>query len=330
MANSSNPNDIIGYNKSRILSTPGDVLRFPKEDIPYKMLLSFSKYSFATSAGLTNSNEQIASAKKNPAGSIVLPLPLQLNDATTVDASVTSAGAATAINNIWENGGNAFDTADEWAGYAKAVSNALLGGGSALLADSKTKWGKRIGAVASTLGVAGQAATGDISQMLGGWAFNPFETMQFKGVRLKQHSFSWRLSPSSAEESVALRDIIKMIKGNILPKYSDPSVDTIHALLQYPAVATISFYGIDQNYYYKLKPSMITSFNVNYNGSDQLNVYRGGKPVVVDIQMQLTEMTIHTAEDYGGSTYAEPPPTVNNPPAVNLASGQQLPVNNPQ
>jgi hypothetical protein len=135
-----------------------------------------------------------------------------------------------------------------------------------------------------------------------------FETVQFKGVRLKQHAFNWRLSPANQTDSERLRAVINKIKANILPAYigvSGPAQYGTHALLQYPKIAFISFYGIDQEYYYKLKPAIITQFSARYNGGEQLNIYKGGKPAVVDISMELTEMTSHSTEDYGGSQTAD-------------------------
>lgn len=303
-----NPNTVIGYNKSRILATPGNIMRFPNEDIPYKMLLNFTEYSFATSSALTSANNQTANMVANPAGSIILPLPLQLADSTNVDASSVSAFDAAMISrahDIMTKGGEI--GVEDFALYSKLIAQGIAGAGASIAARGNKVLGGAVFGVGSALG----AASGDTVQMLTGIAMNPFETMQFKGVRLKQHSFSWRLSPSSASESDTLRNIINRIKANILPEYYETNAKSAHALLKYPALATISFYGIDQNYYYKLKPCMITSFTVNYNGSDQLNVYRGGKPAIIDIRMDLTEMTIHTSGDYGGSTYTQAP-TSNN------------------
>lgn len=300
---STNPNTVIGYNKSRILSTPGNIMRFPSEDIPYKMLLSFHEYSFMTSAGLINPSAEKASMAKNPAGSIVLPLPLQLTDSTNIDATSTSSTEAVMLRrgmDLLTPGNIASPGFEDLALYSDLISKATATLGALVGKSNKLAGGALIGVSAAL-----QAATSSPIQQVNGFALNPFETMQFKGVQLKRHSFAWKLSPSNAGESDTLRNIINRIKANILPEYVDPSAGSAHSLLKYPAVATISFYGIDQSYYYALKPSMITGLSVNYNGSEQLNVYRGGKPVVIDLKMDLTEMVIHTSEDYGGGTYTE-------------------------
>lgn len=302
MAVFEDPSNTINNNRFRILASPGNILRFPNSDIPYKMLLSFKEYTYSPGDSLINGNVNYNASVANPRGSIVLPLPLQLNDTTGVDATVTSATGAAILTKALEAGtGKNTDifTLDNMALFADLIGKGLTGAATAAAAAGNKKTAAALGVVS---GVAA-AATSDTAQLLGGFAINPFETMQFKSVKLKQHSFTWRLSPSSIGESESLRIIINMIKSNILPSYFDDNVNTAHALLKYPAIASISFYGIDQNYYYKLKPAMITSFNVRYNGDDQLNVYRGGKPAIVDLSMDLVELTIHTAADYGGPTY---------------------------
>jgi hypothetical protein len=58
------------------------------------------------------------------------------------------------------------------------------------------------------------------------------------------------------------------------------------------------FHGIDQNYFYKLKTSMISQFNVDYTPNG-IALNRGGRPSAVRITMVMTEAAIHTKADYG-------------------------------
>lgn len=305
---SSNPADIISYNKARYLTNPGNIMRFPDDDIPYKMLLNFKEYAYTSTTAVSSLISPSSNISAIDNGSIILPLPLQLNDNTNIEAQEVSSTAANFIASSMElkstgTAGLNFNGMqnlglDEIQVYTRLMSSLGLSG----LASKALK------------GVPGEiiGALGGTAELLNGKAVNPFQTMQFKGVNLKQHSFNWKLSPSTAKESVYLKNIIEKIKGNILPSYvtaAGPTQFGAHALLKYPAIAMISFYGIDQDYYYKLKPAIITDFNVSYNGGEQLNIYRGGKPAVIDIAMKLTEMSIHTAEDYGGTTYVDVPNT---------------------
>ena len=85
------------------------------------------------------------------------------------------------------------------------------------------------GAASQVAGAAGIPV--DQVLQLGGLAQNPFLTVLFKSPTFKRHSFSWKLSPNSADESNTLRDIIQTFRSNMLPALS-PNVGG--TLLTYP------------------------------------------------------------------------------------------------
>jgi hypothetical protein len=311
------PEKSMAANRQKYLTNPGSVTRFPSEEIPYKMLLNFKEYSYLASQG--NMVDSGSNAKQLDGGSVILPLPLQLNDTTSISAETISSGLAAGlsgfsnpmqgIQELLNSISGAVDGGANAQAYSKILTEAgtALGGAASQL-NVKGGLGQAIklaGVVSgSAIGAAGVIAGSDTGSLLSGRVANSFDTMQFKGVKLKQHSFNWRLSPSSANDSEKLRTIINKIKMNILPSYVagvvGPAQFATHALLKYPKIAFVSFYGIDQDYYYKLRPCMITSFSVRYNAGEQLNIYKGGKPAVVDMSMDLTELTSHSSEDYGG------------------------------
>ena len=49
---------------------------------------------------------------------------------------------------------------------------------------------------------------------------------------------------------------------------------------------------------YYFKRAMISQFEVNYSGAGMPAFVEGGKPAVITMSMTLTEIDIHTAEDY--------------------------------
>ena len=294
-----NPASVISRHRGDSTSTATSSFRFPaSEAIPYVMIMNFKKYEYNNNLiGLGDKNYSNEISK----GSIVLPLPLQLRDSTGIDASSAEglyAAAASTIDDGFQSGQSLESNKRYYADIIqKAATAAALAAG-----QSPTRQGQAIAAIAGAVGFITSFNTGTTGSLRFGQAINPFETMEFKGVKLKTHAFNWRLSPSNSADSDALRDIINEIKKNMLPKYvaAFGPAALAHALLQYPYLAMITFLGIDQNYYYKLKPCMITGFDVRYNGGEQLNVFKGGKPVVVELSLEMTEVQIHTSEDYGG------------------------------
>lgn len=273
--------DDINIGRSRYIKVPGVYSRFPEEDIPYKMILTFTDFKYTPSAELID----VISIQKLQGETILLPLPLQLNDNTSIKAGPTSAA------------GPAYDLI---SGAAQAGLGGLALKMGEKFLSSKSLIGK-IAAAAATFASGFAAANLDkivsTAGVITGTAVNPFDTMMFEGVNLKKHSFSWKLSPSTKSESDSIRNIVNLLKQKSLPAYRNLKFG-----FNYPSIANIAFIGIDQEYYYKLKPAMITDISIKYNNSDQLNVYRGGKPVIVELNIELTEVTVHTSEDYGGSS----------------------------
>lgn len=310
MASFEDPSNTINSNRSRYLTSPGNIIRFPSSDIPYKMLINFKEYVYTNDISTASLISAPSNISMMDSGSIILPIPLQLNDSFQIEKEEISSAAlafgGSLINdrNFKLPGDISTLGLDDIQAYNSLISSTgILGVIGSLAAGNKS----------SLVATSGIRAIGDIAgsgqaSLLTGKAVNPFQTVQFKGVNLKRHSFSWRLSPSSYQESIILKSIINKIKGNILPSYSKaigPEQFGAHALLKYPGIAMASFHGIDQEFYYKLKPCMITSFVVKYNDGDQLNVYRGGKPVVVELSMDMLELSIHTSDDYGGPSYTD-------------------------
>lgn len=294
-----NPANVIALSRKNSI-TAGSTIRFPvSENIPYLMLMNFKEYKYSENIGLGTENYMNEISK----GSIVLPLPLQLRDSVGIEASSVS-GTIAAIGSTFTDvggyqGGTDFLSSIQY--YSKAIE-AIATASAAGASNLKGPWAGIATAGFGIIAAGANQAGGTTGSLLLGQAVNPFDTMEFKGVKLKSHSFSWRLSPSNSDDSNALRDLIKEIKKNILPSYvgaAGPAA-LAHALLKYPNLAMITFLGINQDYYYKLKPCMVTGFDVRYNGGEQLNVFKGGKPVVVELSLELTEVQIHTSGDYGG------------------------------
>jgi len=296
-----NPAAIIARHRGDSTLSSTSSFRFPaSESIPYVMIMNFKEYQYNSDLiGLNNVKYENEISR----GSVILPLPLQLRDSVGIEASSVSGSVAaitrTGLNFDGYQGGEDFaSNARYYAQLMATVAGVAAGAASQLRGPIATAVTAALGGVSA---VANQAA-GTTGSLLLGQAINPFETMEFKGVKLKSHAFNWRLSPSSQRDSDALRDLIKEIKKNMLPSYVGAigPAALAHALLKYPKLAMVTFLGIDQNYYYKLKPCMITGFEVRYNGGEQLNVFKGGKPVVVELSLEMTEVQIHTSGDYGG------------------------------
>lgn len=318
---------------SNIADSDARLLSFPATPLPHTMLMVFKDYTYETLGDYnvvnplkTVGNRSASNVEVRRQSSIELPFPTQLvdNNALNIGSYERNLVAANiadrlkpymegsqtttlqgALNNVGAAGSRAFD------GLMSALANPRASAGSAASSIAS--------AAQSALGMnAANAASGaqyllrsKLDSVLGGevsrtidnvtgQTVNPRSTLAFTGVELKTHQFNWELYPSNRDDSDIIRQIVRTIQRNALPGVEDlPGIS--RAFLKYPAVVDMYLLGIDAEYWMKFKPCMITSFNVDYGGGGLVSIVKGGKPAAVNLSISLTELEIHTTEDYGGS-----------------------------
>ena len=164
-----------------------------------------------------------------------------------------------------------------------------------------------------------------------GTAINPRETLAFEGVNLKTHAFSWELFPSNKQDSTLIRSIINTIKRNSLPSVddlqigsgADATVLVSKAFLDYPSTVDIYLLGVNQEHFIKFKTCMVNEFSVDYGGGGVVSIIKGGKPARVTLSMSLSELQIHTADDYEDGLSPETETEETNPVADGDTTGGQ-------
>lgn len=278
-------------------------LIFPEKEVTHGMLFLFRKYKYQPtgSRGISQLNS------KDFTDSIFLPLPSDSNLADNFEIRVMpyqqggmGEVASTLLSGIDVNAltpSNLIGSIS--AGVAKTLpANTLnlLGGDSADLksiagsisADMAFALRKGIDSVLPSQGRNIDLGTGTL--------VNPKSALGFEGIEMKTHSFNWTLSPKTENESIILRKIIETIKRNALPSYAETGV-LQKVLFKYPSIVDCFLVGIDPDFYYYFKSSMIRTFNVNYSPNGN-SILKGGKPSIIQMTMSLIETDIHTAEDY--------------------------------
>jgi hypothetical protein len=271
-------------------------LQFPADLGAHAMVFNFIKYDYDSTFGTIRSNPITTS-------SIVLPLPQNLEDSLGVKANNAvelGAAGATAVNafNILSDPNRAAAFGQQAAkGVMDLIKNPLditnTEALSTLQAASRFIGRNFLDNIAPGLGTAADVATGT--------AVNPHTTLDFDGVTLKQHTLQWTLSPRSERESTALKNILNTIRKNMLPEYSGllgAEQLAPRALMKYPNLVNVNFIGVDQDHFYRFKPCMVQSINVQYTQGNGVTLLKGGRPAVISVVMTLLEASPHTREDY--------------------------------
>ena len=137
-------------------------------------------------------------------------------------------------------------------------------------------------------------ALGARVQSVTGTRFNPFLSVFFQNVNLRNHQFNWKFSPKSEKESELLRDIINFFKIRSLPEKADPRA----IRLKNPDQVEVKLWG-SRDFLYPFKRCYVEAIDVNYTGEGKAAFFaKTGAPAVLDITISLKEIYVHTSEDY--------------------------------
>lgn len=279
---------------------------FPKDLGDSRTVLMFRNYAYNNNRNLVRSTTLASS------GSIYLPLPKQLSETQGIRAQPTELGSMGALAADFATGGFSTDKLREIAKNLNVDVTDKDGAtiasdvGNAIKYFARSTIDQLFPGAGSALGVSS------------GKAINPHSVIQFEGVDMKTHTFSWSLMPANEAESNAIKHIIRELKRRALPSYEGVGGTTLttspnsagslsRALLTYPSEVMVYFLGIDQSYWYYLKPCMIQNISVDYSANG-LSVIEGGKPATIDLTIQMVELQIHTSADYqdGNDMFFDP------------------------
>lgn len=126
-----------------------------------------------------------------------------------------------------------------------------------------------------------------------GLAVNPHMAVLFKGVDMREHSFTYKFIARNAEESIAIQKIINAYKYHMHPEYSAGSL-----AFKYPDEFEVSFADAIAGNLYKIGTCVLKSMTVNYNGEGiPLFFQDTGAPVSVEVQLSFQETKIITRGD---------------------------------
>jgi len=149
----------------------------------------------------------------------------------------------------------------------------------------------------------GRGAIGSISDSAGnavdrvsGTVLNPFQALQFTGVNLREHSFTYRFSPNSASESLLLKKIIRTFKIRMHPDAPRTAGGAI-PLFNFPDTCDISFGPALDNLYY-IKRCFLKNMTVNYAPQGTPAFFAGtNEPVEIEVALQFGEIAPILRED---------------------------------
>lgn len=253
--------------EAREANLVGGGLQFPKDIGKYWIYLGFEEANFGTIMGSSTAVYQ-----RKGTGSVTLPIPMNLTDTNQLAYQPLS---------LTDQATSALSGAASVASGFTSVRNMAAGLASKIGVD---KLGDLGGA-----GVIASAAAESAGALLG-YALNTHQTLKFVQPTLKTHSLSWKLVPSSKEESEALHTIIRYIKSRIYPTTAAGGL-----AFQYPNLVNVYMYNGDKMYFFK--PAYVQGFAVNYTTEGGPAYHKDEYPVSVQIDMTITETAVWLSTD---------------------------------
>ena len=284
------PDEVMGNKQRDVRGSESALLSFPGDLGQHHMVLQFFRYHF----------EGNSYKKRSIDKTIALPIPLNLVEAINVSYAESELGAFQgAISDMVGRGdtegaakavGDVLGTVE---GFGKAAGEVIKG------RSIKDIFTENRGGIdqASLLFRGGTGATAAGLNRFFGSAPNPHITALFQGVALRTHQFNWKLAPASEQETDTLSEIINSMRAAMLPGRG-----TNNLTLRFPDEVEIYLMGSNAKHMYHFKTAVIKTMSTNFAPDGVLSFFgKNGAPTAVTLDIDLTETSIHTREDYDGT-----------------------------
>ena len=242
--------------------------------------------------------------KQIPIATITLPMTQELQVSYNAGYASPDLGGivAEALKATEKAGASISAMADK----AKADAAALVKTINKTIAGPAGQPGQKIadviggvgGAVLNTIAQGGEALGGNVVKAglnAFGVARNPHKAVLFEGTEFRSHSFNFRLSPISATESNAIRQIIHIFKYHMHPGYVEGVVGGLKIGTGNHFFETPDFFNIELSHkaytVSDYRPCVLKGITVNYQPSNYPAYARSdggaGDPAPMEVVMGL-------------------------------------------
>jgi len=236
--------------------------------------------------------------KKNPLGTIFLPIPNQIQDQNGVNWGADSInglaamGLSAAESIMRSSGRDMLSTAGQ---EIDTIKNKILSTGS----GGRNAFNAEIGAaIVNQFG--GNTSAPGILARTSGQILNPNMELLFNGVTLRSFNFTFDLAPRDIDESKTIKKIIRVFKKYMAAKTT--SANSGNGLfIASPDVFQLTYKkgNTDHPFLHTFKPMALLNASVNYTGSGVYATYRDGTPVHMQLTLSFQELNPIYNEDYG-------------------------------
>jgi hypothetical protein len=246
---------------------------------------------------------QLKNKNKNILGSIILPIPSNIQDGNSVTFGPGNLDGLTA--SVLEYATNMIGKGKGITSLSDAgtlITDALRGGTNLLTGDALEYFTRNIAAAAANIPFGGNLTASQLLARQTGQILNPNMELLFEGVTLRSFKFSFKLTPRGPAEAQSVKNIIRILKKNMTPQ-----ADGI--FLQTPNIFELTYKkgSNDHPFLHKFKQCALTDMSVNYTGEGVYATYGGsdkdggGTPVSMIMDLGFKELEPIYSGDYEDS-----------------------------
>jgi len=235
------------------------------------------------------------------AGTILLPIPAQLQDTNNVvygDSKMNGLAAAgvSALEGAMSTlGGQVannqkFDLSDDIGTFKEKLKSGL-GGDKAALTTAADVLTKKLASEA--VNIFGANVT--VNQLLArgtGEILNPNMELLFSDVTIRNFRFSFKLTPRNAREAEQVKLIIRAFKRNMAPQAQGGVSGSGNFFLRAPNVFKLRYRSgaNDHPFLNKFKQCFLTDMQTTYTGDGVYSTYEDGTPVSMQLDLSFKEL----------------------------------------
>jgi len=248
--------------------------------------------SFNSVSGLTTAELKTTKKRLNAKGTILLPIPSNIQDENSVsytegnlDEITSSIYSTLASEPVTTTGGNtnAFnDIATQLKNKVQNIGRIFLG---------KPEFGRLIAtdllAQAANIPLGGSLTRDQVIARSSGQVLNQNVELLFNGVNIRTFKFSFKLTPRNEDEGDQVFFIIESLKQNM-----SAQINAEGLFLETPNVFELTYkQGGDRHpFLNSFKQCALTDMSVNYTGEGTYAVYSDATPVSMVLDLTFKEL----------------------------------------
>lgn len=271
----------------------------------------FGRNTLNNRVGQTRSGSLATKSVLNT-GTIILQIPSDIKDGNTANygeskMNTLTGAAAGAMMGVMKSGATSVQMAlgnlstEEGLEKIKGdIGGNLTAGDTDALIDA-AKMGLTVKATSSAMGIFGANVSPE--QLLArssGQIFNPNLELLFNGPSLRSFSFSFKMTPRSAQEARQCKLIIRSFKQNMAPKTGGDTIGGSAVFMKTPNLFELRYRkgNSDHPFLNKFKQCFLTNVSVNYTGEGVYATYDDATPISMQLDLQFKEIEPIYFDDY--------------------------------